>query len=566
MRRSLLAFFLLALFPASAWPQVEFLRSGWKVRSGDSIQWADPAYDHSGWKDATAPQDWEDVLGEGYDGFGWYRREVTLPEGLGDVDHLLGMMLTVGDAFEVYWNGERIGTRGGFPPTFIESPNNSVVLVPPQTLARARNGKHVVAIRVYNYYAFGGLGPVRIGPYEALLEIRSPGILAVGILISFILAIGLYHLVFFFWRRSARENLYFAVLCLLISAYGSVFSPGISALVAPYIIPYRVSLMAMMAAGPFFMALVYRLFDLRFGRRERWVSGVFAATFLVAAWLPLDVMTTLNRAIMAAVVLGFVLIVVRAYRAVSRHRRHTWVLVAGTAAFAATMTYDQGALNRLVPRYDLIPGVFGTFWGGFLLFVVSVGIATAGKWAVAEATALVDPLTELSRRHVFEDALRRETERLRRGGGSVAVLLIDLDHFKSVNDTWGHSTGDRVLARVGRLLRLTARNADVTSRYGGEEFAVLLYETGLAGAVSFAERFRRGLRDLEMQVPGGVERVTASVGVAVGTEVVDPDALLEAADRMLYRAKHGGRDRVVAVALPEMREIAVDTNEKVMGD
>jgi diguanylate cyclase (GGDEF)-like protein len=190
-----------------------------------------------------------------------------------------------------------------------------------------------------------------------------------------------------------------------------------------------------------------------------------------------------------------------------------------------------------------------------------VGIATAGKWALTEVTALVDPLTELSRRHVLEDALRRETERVRRSGGSLALVMIDLDFFKQVNDAYGHRVGDEVLARVGRLLRSTARNIDLPARFGGEEFAVLLFDSGLPGALAFAERFRRHLRELAVPAGGGrTVRVTASLGIAVGSELVDPEALIDAADKALYRAKSEGRDRLVSVDMVAGVESAAEVS------
>jgi two-component system cell cycle response regulator len=164
-------------------------------------------------------------------------------------------------------------------------------------------------------------------------------------------------------------------------------------------------------------------------------------------------------------------------------------------------------------------------------------------------TALTDPLTGLARRHVLEDALRREAERLRRTGGSVALVMIDLDHFKQVNDTWGHRVGDQVLARVGRLLRHTARNIDLAARMGGEELAVLLFDTSLEGASAFTERFCTHLREMEVAAGGGVVRVTASCGIAVAADLVAPEELVDAADRALYQAKNSGRDRRVEVLL-----------------
>ena len=169
---------------------------------------------------------------------------------------------------------------------------------------------------------------------------------------------------------------------------------------------------------------------------------------------------------------------------------------------------------------------------------------------VAAGSELVDPLTDLSRRHVLEDALRRETERLRRTGGEVALVMIDLDYFKSINDAYGHRIGDLVLARVGRLLRSCARNIDLPARFGGEEFAVLLADSSVEGAAAFAERFRGHLEEVRVPVPGGgTVGVTASVGVAAGSELVDPEELIQMADQALYQAKGEGRNRMICLQL-----------------
>ncbi|HEX8242553.1 MAG TPA: GGDEF domain-containing protein, partial [Longimicrobium sp.] len=273
-------------------------------------------------------------------------------------------------------------------------------------------------------------------------------------------------------------------------------------------------------------------------------------TALVAAVLPLGPLARLNRWIDVALAVGMLAIVLRAFRASTPHRPHARLLVFGTAMFAATFVYDLASEYDFVPVAHLPGGVPSSFWIGFMVFVLTVGIATAGKWALTEVTALVDPLTELSRRHVLQDALRREAERIRRSGGLVALVMIDLDFFKQVNDAYGHRTGDEVLARVGRLLRSTARNIDLPARFGGEEFAVLLYDSGLEGAMAFGERFRAHLREMAVPAGGGrTVKVTASLGVAVGRGLVDPDALVDAADQALYRAKNQGRDRMVGVRL-----------------
>ncbi|HET7233631.1 MAG TPA: diguanylate cyclase, partial [Longimicrobium sp.] len=531
-------------------PGVQILNGTWKFERGDSPAWSTPAYDDRLWGAVAVPGEWEQSF-PGYDGYGWYRRHVVLRPGH---DAPVGVQFgTVGDAYEVYWNGVKIGGRGAFPPRFHEGLDPSLFLVPDSAMRRASGGDHVLAVRVYNDYAYGGLmSPVKVGRYDRLAEKRSPRDMVIGTLVAFFLAIGVYHLVFWLRRRTARENLWFALVSLAISTYGATYSSAVSALLVPHTSPYRTGLVALLLGGPFFVALVYALFDLRVRLRERVVMGAFVATAAAAAVLPLGTLARLNRWIDVALALGMLAIVLRACRAASRHRPHAWLLVLGTAAFAATFIYDLASEYDFVPvaHLPIFPGVPSLFWAGFLVFVVSVGIATAGKWALTEVTALVDPLTGLSRRHVLEDALRRETERVRRSGGSLAVVMIDLDFFKQVNDAYGHRTGDEVLARVGRLLRSTARNIDLPARFGGEEFAVLLYDSGLQGALAFAERFRRHLRDLSVPAGGGrTVRVTASLGLAVGAELVDPDALIDAADKALYRAKNAGRDRLVAVDL-----------------
>ena len=122
-----------------------------------------------------------------------------------------------------------------------------------------------------------------------------------------------------------------------------------------------------------------------------------------------------------------------------------------------------------------------------------------------------------------------------------------MDHFKSVNDRYGHPTGDAVLAHLGRLLTNTLREVDVAARFGGEEFAVLLPETPLDLAWDIAERLRARIADTVIHAPGGQQSVTVSIGVSAYPECAhSPDALIRTADAALYVSKHEGRNRVTA--------------------
>jgi diguanylate cyclase (GGDEF)-like protein len=524
----------------------------WNFRAGDSLHWAAPGHDDGDWARLTVPAAWEDEIGA-YDGHGWYRRTVTLPDTLAGVP--VGIHFgTVGDAFELYWNGVRVGGSGRMPPRYVEGVEPVLFLVPDSVLARAAGGVHVLAVRVYNHYAYGGLmTPVSVGRYDVLAADRSPRNVVIGGLIAFFLAIGIYHLAFFVRRPGSRENLYFALLCAFISIHGATYSDAVQRLLMPAVNPYRLGLMALLVAAPFYVALVNALFDLGSGRRTRALYGAFGAATVVAAVLPLALLAEFNRWIDHALIAGIVAVVVRAGLASGSGARHVPTLLVGTVAFSVTVIYDLLSEYGYVPVAELLPGVGSVFWIGFMVFVLAVGIATAGRWARTENTALVDPLTGLARRHVLEEALRRETDRLRRGGEPLALVLIDLDHFKRVNDTHGHRAGDRVLGRVGRLIRTSSRNLDLAARFGGEEFAVLLVDTEMDGALCFADRLRGALRQMHVPVGSGSVQVTASMGIAVGRELADPDALVEAADRALYRAKSEGRDRLVTVELDGLR-------------
>lgn len=165
--------------------------------------------------------------------------------------------------------------------------------------------------------------------------------------------------------------------------------------------------------------------------------------------------------------------------------------------------------------------------------------------------ATVDAGTEVFSKRYVTDALEREIRRARRSGRPLAVLGIDLDHFKAVNDRFGHNAGDQVLREAAATAHGSLRGGDILGRTGGEEFLAVLPDTPLADALALAERVRAALaaRPLTLLLPDGKEQVhrqTASFGAAVLTpEMRGALDLMAAADTRLYQAKHAGRDRVV---------------------
>jgi diguanylate cyclase (GGDEF)-like protein/PAS domain S-box-containing protein len=166
-----------------------------------------------------------------------------------------------------------------------------------------------------------------------------------------------------------------------------------------------------------------------------------------------------------------------------------------------------------------------------------------------EQLASFDSLTGLMNRRLALELMQHELERAKRYRTPTSVLMIDIDHFKRINDTYGHLVGDEVLRQFGAILQKNARGMDIVGRYGGEEFLVVMADTGLDGALVFAERVRSSVEGHDFAIKNGLTlKVTCSIGVAQSDlDTMDADTLLARADEALYRAKQDGRNRVSAV-------------------
>jgi len=183
---------------------------------------------------------------------------------------------------------------------------------------------------------------------------------------------------------------------------------------------------------------------------------------------------------------------------------------------------------------------------------VGLSIANVRLREALRLQSVCDPLTELYNRRFMDEWLSRELPRGARNGKSTSLMIMDLDHFKRFNDTYGHECGDLVLQEVSDLVRGSVRRSDIACRIGGEELVLLLPETGLSDALAIAEKLRLGIENLVVtyrQAP--VDHITVSIGVAESPRhAASASALLRAADSALYCAKAAGRNRVVA-AVPD---------------
>lgn len=234
----------------------------------------------------------------------------------------------------------------------------------------------------------------------------------------------------------------------------------------------------------------------------------------------------------------------------SRYRTNSFVavpIVAGTEALGVASLTDR--LNPGPYTEEDIAAL------SMLMGPAALALARERVWQEAQAyaqAAVIDPVSGLFNRRYFEGRLEEELHRASRQLTSVALLMVDLDEFKSINDRFGHMAGDLVIRDISEILRRSVRIFDVCTRFGGEEFAVMMPGGTVESAVVIAERIRQRVESYQRSEPAlSALRVTASIGVAVSPPGVTARDLMERADRALYQAKKGGKNRVSTAAVAD---------------
>ncbi len=288
--------------------------------------------------------------------------------------------------------------------------------------------------------------------------------------------------------------------------------------------------------------LLVRFLDLPLRR------GRLTLLALPAVALPLVVVVPAARALAApAAAVGLVVFGGAALLDLVRLRRpDAALLFAATAFLLLAALFDAAAAKGVLLPGERLPPLLGP---AFLLFtaLLLVAVADQGRRLVEKAT--IDALTGLPNRATFLERARRELERAQRNGSSLALAMLDIDHFKRFNDRYGHPAGDRVLKDAGRAVAGAVRGIDLAGRYGGEELVLLLVDVDAEAATAAVERVRAAIA--QVRLPHVPDAVTASAGVALHHGAFDRCGvadLIRRADAALYRSKAEGRDRTTLEA------------------
>ena len=516
----------------------------WRFHTGDSAVWAQPSYDDHAWEPMLVPAPWRPRSAADYRGPAWYRVRIFISAAPAEP---LGLWLrSVAAASEVYVDGVRIGGLGGFPPQY--RPRTVIPLVaslpPPLQLP----GPHVVAVRVYSDERVGGItGSVMIGPVQQLeREAFRPDL---PLLSAAVLLIGIGIMQVFFWMRRPHAHEHAAIfgVCLSTALFFIWWMPSVRLALEPLTFWLRLYLASAAAAAASYCYAFRKIFILE--RSDRWV-GVLAIAFLlqvpvfllVPGWGTLATLASvlLNPTLLVAAVVTLTLAILQ-QREGTRHAR---TLLWGTLLLTVTLLHDiltNWGLIAVRPAFPWLTVL------GSVGFVASLSLTTAEKFVESETAALYDRLTGLYRREVVLDALAREIRRASRVKQPLAVIMLDVDRFKQLNDSLGHQGGDKVLAEIGRRMVDAGRAVDWLGRYGGEEFIAVLAATNTEGARLAAERLRAAVSALPIATGRTARTVTLSAGVAAyegGGEWPTTEQLIGAADGALYKAKNAGRNRV----------------------
>lgn len=558
--------------PAASAPQS--LYGPWKFTPGDDLRWAEPGLDDRAWVELQVPKSWGRQGFNAVSGFAWYRLHVPVPW---DASQPIGLALgKIDSAYEVFVGGRKLGGVGRLPPDpVMEYDRHAIYVVPPAS--REPDGSVVIALRIWRAAgkSAGAAGPVEgpfeIGPLGPLLEHDKVAETSQLALVLLLAGAAAFHLGLWLLRLDTPEYGWFGLMAFGAGVYAFLRTQWKYILFADFVMLKKVEHLMVYAVPAVFLQFLWVFFGRPVPRVVRLLQALVIVAGLTMLAVPgldlaLRMLPWAQVAAFSAVAAGTVF-VVPLIRAGDPEAR---LLGIGALCVALTIGSDFFIERNVyvAPR---------TVVYGFAVLVSGMSLALANRFhrVLAEADllrrdlearvatrtselslaysqmedlALRDGLTGLLNRRALQERARAELAKARRRRGPFALAMIDVDHFKAINDTHGHVIGDQVLRHIAGVLGSAVRASDDVGRWGGEEFMMLLDAADPREAETAAERLREQVEKTPCPVDDRTIPATVSIGVAFvpgpRVDMAGLDDVIRVADTALYRAKAQGRNRI----------------------
>lgn len=407
-----------------------------------------------------------------------------------------------------------------------------------------------IVIQVSNFsYKDGGIrDAVEFGLGPALMEAREKSLIANYALFGSFLIMAIYHFALYGLRREDNSTVFFGLFCLLMAsrilatdeAYIVKFLPNISweASLKTIVLGYYLAL-------PVFITFMYKLYPQEYHRPIiRIIQIVGAASSLMVLVTPAIIYTKTELAYQIFLLISSIYAIGGLIRAVVRKRDGAIWVIGGILVLFCTVINDVLYAQHVefFQKYQNLLPV------GLFIFIFSQSYILSARFSNAFKIANIDELSQVFNRRRFMELAEQEFLKSERTGSPLCLLSIDADHFKSVNDNYGHDVGDLVLKTLAGAFKENIRKPDIFGRMGGEEFALLLPETNLDRALQIADRLRRLIEATQIPIKEDKLNITVSIGVAATDtlEATTMEALFKNSDTALYQAKNNGRNQVAA--------------------
>ncbi|MFQ3323410.1 MAG: diguanylate cyclase (GGDEF)-like protein [Pseudomonadales bacterium] len=542
----------------------------WKYKIGDDVNWASPDFNDTDWATIPVPLDWGKFgLNKNFN-YLWYRLDIHFDKTTLDQQDLGRLGINIGrvfSAYELYANGTFIGSVGKFPPNSQARYDQEATFdLPRHTLND--DGTVVIALRVWREnYLFGGNqggagdGTYQVGTRQNLLTTNLWSIVIPIGLASIYFLVGINHLYLYRHNSQLTEYFWVGVMALALSVYTVLISRWREQIPLDYWLLKQIEYTAIFATPTAATLFITNMLKFKPSKLITFYQYSFLVFVFVTWFHPgLDCICTLVTPwqiwSMAAIIITPCFILLKAVKGNAEAR----ILFGGVFLFSLATANDLMVVNRALETPRLLPI-------GFLAIVLSMAFSLVRRFTYSyseleltvqnrteeleqknkelDKMAHIDPLTQTFNRRSFDDTVLQKVEQHRQNQTPFHIALCDIDNFKTINDTYGHSFGDLVLASLSDAIKTELRDEDFLARWGGEEFIIILQESDKQRCAQALERIRLTVEQLALATETSTVGVTITIGISEYDGSKNLKDVINDSDEALYKGKENGKNQIV---------------------